>query len=230
VLVERLESIHPNLFWRVSEADFRQQVDTLDADIPYLTDNQIIMGFARIAAHGGGHTRLWLLQHATGFHLYPLRLYWFSDGLYVIAAQDEALVGARVIGIGNATVQEAYEQFMPLISNDNDTALLLWSPLYFIMPEVLAGLGIIDDMDQPNFVLERSDGAPFTYDPSPISVSAYTVWNHGFRYLGYPQRSSDGSQRQPLYLSRYDDENFWFAYLEDMQTLYIQYNAVQSHT
>jgi hypothetical protein len=223
VAVERMEAIHPNLFWRTPEEEFRQQVDDFDAEIPYLTDNQIIMGFARVFAHGGGHTYVWMLQEQTGFRLYPLRLYWFSDGLYVIDAREEELIGARVIQVGDATVEEAYEQFVPMISNDNDTAYLLWSPMYFVMPELLEGLGFIDAVNEPNFLLEAPDGEQFVYNAAPASVNAYGAWNDGW-LVGYPQQS------EPLYLSRHFDENFWYTYLEDSQTLYIQYNHVMRGT
>ncbi len=74
---------HPNLFWRVSEAEFQAAVADLDARIPELTDEAVIVELSRIVSFADGHSFIPLFQSAVAFHLYPLRLYWFSDGLYV---------------------------------------------------------------------------------------------------------------------------------------------------
>lgn len=216
--VQRMEAIHPNLFWRVSEEEFRQQVNDLDAEIPYLTDEQITLGLASLAAHGGGHSYVWLLQNAVDFHLYPLRFYQFSDGVYVIDARDRALIGARLVQVGSATVEEAYEKVIPVISTDNDMGFALWAPLHYLMPEVLQAVGIIEDPTEPNFVLEQPDGELITYNPTAMSANAYMSWSQDW-YVGLPADS------EPLYLTN-RNENFWYDYLEETQTLYIQYNMV----
>jgi hypothetical protein len=95
--------------------------------------------------------------------------------------------------------------------------------MYFVMPELLEGLGFIDDVNQPNFLLEAPDGEQFIYNAAPASVNAYGSWNDGW-LVGYPQQS------EPLYLSRHFDDNFWYTYLEESQTLYIQYNQVSRGT
>ncbi len=88
VLMTRMEDVHPNLYWRVSEEEVETAVNTLNAQIPNLTDQEIIVEFARIVSLFDGHTHLPLFQPNVDFHLYPIRLYQFSDGLFVVDADE----------------------------------------------------------------------------------------------------------------------------------------------
>jgi hypothetical protein len=142
--------------------------------------------------------------------------------LYVLNARDRSLIGSRLVSVGNATVDEAYERIRTVVSNDNEAGVWLWSPVYFIMPEVLLGFGFIEDVAQPNFVLEQPDGRQITYNPPSLTSSAYDRWNSGW-IIGYPM------QPTPLFQSN-PGENFWYRYLEDSDTVYIQYNSVVATT
>ena len=99
-LVSNLQKTHPNLFFQVKQQDFSQAVAQLDASISSKADHEIIVEMARIVALAGdGHTSLSLTQNRTGFHTYPLKLYWFDDGLYVTqaAAQPAAVHAGTAI-------------------------------------------------------------------------------------------------------------------------------------
>lgn len=220
---QRLRDVHPNLFWRTSEAEYSAWVQTLHDDIPYLTDDQIALEFAKLAAIGGGHTYVWLLQDQIGYRLYPLVLYWFSDGLFVIDARNPDWVGAKVVGVGDQTTEAIFEKVKPYISTDNDMGYLLWSPLYFVTPEILEALEIIDDPTQPAFLLQHGDSEPFVANPAPGSVSSYFNWLNRLP-VGLPQDD------EVLYLRDKDQESFWYTVLEDSNTVYVQYNVVETRS
>jgi len=98
-LVDRIRQVHPNPFSTHSREELESLVRDLDERIPILTDSENEMGFARIVALvGDGHSDLIPFQPATGFNMYPLQLYEFSDGLYVTAAAPRYrdLVGWRL--------------------------------------------------------------------------------------------------------------------------------------
>lgn len=221
-MAERLVDIHPNPYFNTSEEVFNQIVADLDASIPNLTDNQIMMEFARIAALFDGHTYLFLLQPEAGFRVYPFRMYQFEDGLYVIKAQETSLIGMRVTHIGNLTAEEAYAQMSPYSSADNLYTLREWVPMLLSSPEALHALGIIEDMNEPNYVLESANGDQVVYNPS-MTAAPQHFGDHLQELAGLPQ------QPEPLYLSN-KFENFWQTVLSDSGTLYIQYNHVYSST
>jgi len=74
---------HKNPYHQVSKRQFEAAVADLDARIPSLQRNEIIVGMMRIAAMvGDGHTRVDARKDTRfGFPSLPLRLYLFDDGL-----------------------------------------------------------------------------------------------------------------------------------------------------
>jgi len=220
VLVERMEAAHPNLYWRVSEAAFRGALDDLAAEIPYLSDEQIALGIVQVTALIDGHTSVNPFQPAIGFHVYPLHVYRFSDGLFVIDAQDENAIGARIVSINGHAAEAVYTQMIPFAPYDNPMTQASIAPLYLTIPEALLAVGIIADVQRPNFLLEHADGTRLTLNPSPQTLDQVPEWHTG-HLMGLNTRTDT------LYLSRFNDEAFWFDYLADSDTLYIQYNAVE---
>ncbi len=237
-LVNALTERHREPFRTISEAQFTSAVDDLNERIPGMTDEQIVFGFMQLVAMiRDGHTFITPLQDELDYHMYPLRLYWFSDGLYIIDALPpyHDSIGKRVVSIGKATVDEAFELIQPTISADNDMSALAIAPIRMILAEELLALGITTNLNEPGFILEDESGQRSTLNLEPISISEYREWVYPTEqtgrtvsvaydeitfFSGLPQRES------PLYLSHRSDESFWMTYLEDSNTLYIQYNFV----
>lgn len=223
-LAEQIRVIHPKPFYRTSESQFSSLVTQIDQDIPYLTRDQIVLQMIQLSAMIDGHTNLPIRQSGLGFHLYPLRLYSFSDGLFVIDAQQpySDSVGARVVGIGGMDEETVWEKLKPLSHHDNEMSVRQVAPVFHLIPEVLMAEGIIKEPTQPAFVVEKSNGERVTLNPQPVPFSEYLAWSNVV-LMALPK------QPQPMYLSRVD-EGFWFTFLQDSKTLYIQYNQVRSTT
>ena len=158
-LAAEMPKRHRNLFHTLSRAEFDRAVRRLDARIPALRRHEIILELARLAARvGDGHTNVAPARDsAIAFHALPLRLYLFADGLYVRAADSAhaGLVGARVLRLGRATAEEAVMAVRPLIGRDNEMGVRFAAPFLLVMPEVLHGLGLIDDLERVPLVVER---------------------------------------------------------------------------
>lgn len=236
-LAEVLIKNHREPFRTIPEQQFNAAVADLNDRIPSLTDQQIVFSFIQLTAMiRDGHTFITPLQDGLDFHMYPLRLYWFSDGLHIIDARTpyQDSIGKRVLSIGAFTVNEAYELIKPTISSDNELSALAIAPIRMILAEELLALGIIPDLNTPEFVLEDASGNQSTLNLAPISISDYREWV----YPKQPPRGISSAydeitfvsglpqQEEPLYLSHRSDKFFWMTYLEDSDTLYIQYNFV----
>lgn len=222
-LAQRMIAVHPNLFWRVSEGDFQTAVSGLEEKIPTLSNEQIIVEFARIASLIDGHTHLPLFQTKVSFHLYPLRLYLFPDGLFVVDADDDHrdLIGGRVVSIGNTPIEEALASVSPLVPRDNEMTIRLLAPVYLTIPEVLQALEVIEDLQRPAFTFEYPDGQSRVVNLMPQATDRYRDWTSLFIELaGLPRRE------EPMYLER-REEYFWHTLLPDQETLYFQFNRVQ---
>ncbi len=218
----RMEQVHYNLYVKTPREVFAKAVADLKSNVPSLQDHEIIVGLRRLTAMAGdGHTGLRLRRDGRYVERrYPLDLYEYSDGLYVQAAAPELdeTVGCKVIGIGNASTQEAYDAIAQICSVDNPMGIKAWVPRYFVIPEVLHALGLIQDMENTTLTLQKSGGEQFTIDLTPISRGplSETV-----------TARADAEAPTPLYLS-HGDEMYWFEYLEDEKLVYFQYNSVRN--
>jgi hypothetical protein len=148
-MAAELRTRHPNPFHQVSRAQFEAAVADLDARIPAMQRNEIVVGMMRIAALiGDGHTRIEPRKDGKfGFPSLPLKLYLFEDGLFVRAASSDyrALVGARIEAIGGVPVAEALRRVAGISPGDNAMGPRLFAPIFLAMPDILQALKLSDD-------------------------------------------------------------------------------------
>ena len=158
-MAAEMRNRHANLYHQVSKSDFDAAVARLDARIPQLKRNQIIVEMMRIAALiGDGHTRIEPRKDpAFGFPSLPVKLYSFDDGLFVRAAapSNQALVGARIEAIGGVPIAEAIARATTLVSRENMMAPRLYVPLYLAMPDILNALGLSNDTRGASLTLSK---------------------------------------------------------------------------
>ena len=219
-LATQLPLLHVNPFTKISRAQFDQAVNNLNTDIPTLRDEEILVRLMRIFAMiGDSHTTLRTQASTVELRSYPLKLYWFSDGLYatsVTSAYRQA-AGARLIRIGSIDVQSAHDAVTDLIPHENEPWLRGLSPGVLVSPEILSALRILPDM-HGKLVFQQPGGAEFTVDMEPISVNSNVQW------VAVPDPAQIPT---PLY-RRHPELNYWFDYVDASRTLYVQYNVCQN--
>lgn len=218
-LAEELPKQHVNLFHTMTQAQFERAVRALRERIPALARHQVIVELARLVALiGDGHSRLDLADGPKiTFQRYPLRLYFYSDGLFVQAAEDAQAVGARVVAIGDTPIAQAYARVRELVSRDNEVWVHHIAPALLVIPEVLHSLKLIEDMQCAPLTIEQPNGARATIDLRPCSSNAPVTWVDAAEQTDAPM---------PLWL-RAPENKYWFTHLPDTNTLYVQYNAVR---
>ncbi len=233
VLATEMPLRHRNLFHTVKREQFEAAVKSLDERIQTMTRNQVIVEFMRIVAMvKDGHTSVagLLWDPKIGFRSYPLSLYFFKDGLFVLTADREHAdaVGARVVKIGSKSADEVYDAIKGLIfhDRDNEFGLKASAPFAMVMPEVLQALGIVEDMDKAQFVLEKN-GKQMTVELSPVmrvSAPVHNTWDF-VKPAGWADARDAAQAPAPLWLKNVNDL-FWYEYLADSKTVYVQFNGV----
>ena len=233
VLATEMPLRHRNLFHTVKREQFEAAVKRLDERIPTLTRNQVIVEFMRIVAMvKDGHTGIagLLWDPKVGFRSYPLSLYFFKDGLYVMTAAREhaEAAGARVVKIGNKSAEQVYDAVKELVfhDRDNEFGLKAAAPIGMTIPEVLNALGIVEDMDKAQFVLEKN-GKQMTLEVSPVvrvKHAVHNTWDY-VKPAGWVDARDAATAPVPLWLKNVKDL-FWFEYLPDSKTFYLQFNGV----
>ena len=206
LLAQQLEAVHPDLFASVPRARFRSAVESAASRADELSENELLVELMRIAALpgiGNGHSGIFPgdPQHRRDLHFYPLRLYAFPDGTYVVDEKGkDGLVGARVTAIGGMPYAEVAKRVQPLVPHDNASNLQGYLPHYVLTAEVLDGLGIADGLSPLEFTFVQG-GKSRSVTLSPVSVPSYvTTFRdpiHGHYPSILPQRKPT-----PLYLRK----------------------------
>jgi hypothetical protein len=231
-LARELPRRHKNLFHAMRREQFDSALAALDRKLPTLARHQVIVELARIVARvGDGHTNLAPTRDPkVGFRTYPVKLYFFKDGLFIRSARrDQAeLVGAKVVRIGRMTSAQAYEAVRELIGRDNEMNARYFAPFLLVMPEVLHAIGAIDDPDSAPLLLEQAGTRTVavlrpsgTAGMMPSDTDMSWAQEAGWVDL----RGLDGP-RTPLWLRGSPRDHLRFEYLPESRTAYVQFNRV----
>jgi hypothetical protein len=229
-LADEMRRTHPNLFHTVPRDEFDAAVERLVARVPELDGDALLVELMRLTALPGprdGHTGLFPLasDHQRPFHLLPIRLWAFPEGLVVVAAPSNPdLLGARLVAIEGTPVEQLSDRVRPLVSRDNESGLLLRLPEYLITTEVLHGLGVTADSTGASLTLESTDGERLDVRlaalPGPRYVDAIgDIWA--------PPPPPSGPT--PLWL-RNRSRTQWLATLDRGRAVYAVYSMTTQST
>jgi Tetratricopeptide repeat len=231
-LARELPRRHKNLFHTISRQQFDSALGALERKLPGLARHQVIVELARLVALvGDGHTNIAPTRDPKiGFHTYPVRLYFFKDGLFIRSAAKPVtdLAGAKVIRIGRLTADEAYLAVRELIGRDNEMNARYFAPFLLAMPEVLHAIGAIEEPDAAPVLLEQggtrvvtvlhpSGLAPMLPSDTDVSWMQEDGW--------VDMRGPDGP-RAPIWLRGDPRVPLRLDYLPESRTAYVQYNKV----
>ena len=185
------------------------------------------MRLAALPGIGNGHTGIFPgdPEHRRDLHFYPLRLYAFGDGTYVVDEKGkDGLVGARLTAIGGVPYAEVAKRVRPLVPHDNASNLQGLLPHYVLTAEVLDGLGIADGLSPLEFTFTQG-GRSRTVTLAPVSVPSYvTTFRdpiHGHYPSLLPRRKPT-----PLYL-RKSASPLWVGTLDRGRAVFVGFNSVQ---
>ncbi len=214
---------------------FLERLADTRARLAELNDDEVVVRLASaIALAGNAHTRLYILRNATELRRLPIRLWWFSDGLYVVRATPEyrSLLGCRVDDVGGLVARLARDRVAPLFAG-NPSWVDYKSVYSLTSPQVLHGLGMIPSADSVSLGVSGCGRARAVVRPLPLARRDGAVeawWDLSPRHPGidsaWVQVLSGGRGALPLYL-RNPGRNYWFEYLPASGVLYFQYNRSQ---
>ncbi len=221
-LHNELISHHPKLYYGEPRHRFDVAVARLEAGLPNMSREQIIMGIARaLATIQDGHTQINPANdQAIGFHRYPIRLYWYSDGLFVRATAPEyrRFAGSRLLDVDGIRVDTIVKRLWPYIHGDNEMTVRDVLPSRLVLAEVLHTVGGATSSAQARFRFQLPDGTMESVILSAVPVSApMNGW----------VTARDVATAAPRYL-RNASRNYWFEYIDSLNAVYAQINAVSN--
>ena len=227
-----IEQIHPDPFRSVSRRRFEADVNALAGRAASLSRDELLVGVLRVIALLGprnGHTGLFPgdPSHTRELHLYPLRLYEFTDGLYVVDAVDRSLIRNKLVAIEGVPVAQVLERVDPLVSRDNDSNLRGLAPHFLLTAEILDGLGIADGAQSADFTFERPGGERVDVSLASVPASQYVSAFADALYGHYPSILPHAAK--PLYLSG-SARPMWTRTLAGGRAVYMAFNSVRRPT
>jgi len=209
-LATELPRLHVDAFARISREVFDGAIQQLRNDVPTLADHEVAVGLLRaVALIGDSHTTLYGVPSSS----FSIAFQWFSDGLYVVstAERDRDLVGARVVGIGGRSIDDALASVATVIPHENEFWLRERAAGFLSTPEILHALRIIPTIHLGSFTFVLRDGSVIERDFEQKARAAV-------QWVDEPSED-----RRPLYL-RNAEANYWHAYIPESQTLFVKYN------
>src|SRR5215813_14002143 len=224
---EQAPKVHKNLFHAMTREQFDAAIQRLKDRVHTLSRNQIIVELVRIVAQiGDGHSYVSLLEPPISFRRYPIKLYEFPDGIYVVAADPKykAIVGGRVVEMGNTSFEQVYRAVVEIVPRDNAMQVKWLAPNYATIAEVLEGLGLANDVEKLDLtVIKDGKRVKARLVPSAPRRAHYHGWD---TEPGWDDARSP-AVAVPLWL-RSPTDAYWFKYLPEEKLLYVQYNQVQN--
>ncbi len=211
---EKLVRMHKNAFHHVSKEEFEKDMDLLYKDVPSLKDYEIIVRLMQITAKvGDGHTGVRL---PSTFKRYPVRLFWFDEGLRVIAATEEYkdLLGTKLLKIGSLSVEEISKKLYSIISQDENKWYFVSTAVAFLnIPEIVGALGLVPDHERASFTFLDSTNKEITRELKVMVVDPQRKWI---------------PVDQPLPLFRQNlNSPFSFTYLPDINAVYLNFKRYE---
>lgn len=225
-LVRTLPEKHVNPFTKVTKEAWLAEAAALESRIPSLAPHEIGVGFMRlVAALGDSHTVASAANIPPGFRAYPIRLFWFADGVRIAAATGEhkALLGARLVRVGSTPIADAVKTVATTFANENEALLKSGAAQALTTAEILHALRLIDSMDAAAFTLAhdvKPEGAAATETTvtlAPIADLKNAKW------VRWPEATG-----APTPLARSRPQAHYWSTLDSATGLYfIQYNRCQ---
>lgn len=215
-LATELPQRHKNLFFHLPRPQFEQEIATLSAAVPQLTDAEIKLGLWRLAAKiGDAHTRIQYDSEQT----FPFALYQFSDGVFVAAATEEqrALLGAQLLKLGDTGIEQAKAIVRQVIPVENESWFKAQFPSYLTDPQLLVLLKILPSADAGRFTFKGRDGKEFSVTLKPLALQPSPQFLRPF----------DGAPDKLPLQYRNPQAFYWYEYLPDTKTLYLNYTRCQ---
>lgn len=183
----------------------------LEANVPRLTNGQIITGLARIVAllHDDE-----TLVDPPPDPSYPLETQWIGAGLYliVVPAADKDLLGGRIVAVDGHPVTDVLAEIRATVDYEDPRLALGMESQLMESPSWLSYLGLVSSIRSATFTVRLPSGRVVSAD-----IESYGA--HG----ALAARPRTVTVPLPFYRQR-SNQPYWMAVLAAQDAVYLKYN------
>lgn len=208
---QQLQQNHMNLYHTVPKEEFVTNVQLLKAQLPTLSDNQVLvrlMGITRLI--GDGHTSfpLWGPKR----HQFPFKLKAIDERFYVYATTEKykSLLGKELLSVNSNPVTDItakLKSIVPFTENAYSNAVRVAQ--YMSFAEVLNGIGVVSADYLAKFTF-RSEN---TSDTIKLSASTEQSLDVSLQLVHAISEDKVGFVRDDL----------WFSASPDKRSVYLKF-------
>jgi Tetratricopeptide repeat len=225
-LSRRVAETHYDPFRNISREDWDREVARISKNVPKMSDHEIIVAMMQLVArlHDGHSVVAAPIDSVYGFHTLPIDFYDFKDGFFVRGADPAyaALVGKRVVRIGEMPIRDALDRVATTVQRDNSQQIRWLAARYLQRVEILDALGVVHGTG-PVIVTVADDGGRET------SIAVTPVAMNGDRepvgIANFTDMSAGAAAPLPLW-RQHPDRNYWFEYFPDSRVVYMKFRVV----
>lgn len=216
------------------KAQISSQIRQL-ATLPQSSEERIFGMMRVLRKLGSGHSQLYPpFQGPNAFHVAPLRLQFFADGLYVVAAKKpyQALLGQQVTAVGCLSSQAWRDAAAELLPHDSASGLSFITSLLMVIPEYSRALGCHTATDQLTLSIEPGQGQK---TPQQVQIPAAQLSMAKLQQmlaLPLPDAQWHAAARRNLPLSAgpaagQNSSLYWYAPIPETRLMYWQLNQLR---
>jgi len=246
-LVHLLEQNHPNPYSKISKVQFKALSRSIERDLPKLSRPEIIVRMMKlVSAIRDGHTTLHPIDPNGFNHWFPVSIYKYSDGFYIVAAdkQYKDLIGSKVLRIGNASAAAAFEKTADLLASDNDFGRE-WNTFFLSSGDALSALRLIERAEELSLEVVGKGNKTRKTTIAAVNLPynlEHRFWGEMFPpgssrsagnyFAGFEQasldewRKRDLKQQTHLPLHLRSRRAYWYAWLPEQKTIYLHMTHV----
>lgn len=215
-LRDQVAMLHFDPDHRTAAAELDRMLLDLSRDVAKFSDEQITARLVVfIGALGAGHDMFWPVGGTRGTLLpFALKVYLFSDGLYIIDAYDPSLIGSRIDVFDSTPTEGVYAAIARAFPGDNDMEVRWQAARHFTQPYTLEALGLVRDAATVRLKVTNAAGQQRTITPERRAFTASS-----------PALTTPRTATVPLYLSRLSEPH-WMQRVDALDALYVQVNAI----
>ncbi|WP_375548706.1 hypothetical protein ABWI01_13690 [Oceanicaulis alexandrii] len=160
VYASELEARHIDLHHTLPEAIFQARLDAIIAELPELTEPQLIAQLMTLHHElGDGHTAIPLWGY--GYDRFPITAMFIGDQLLItgLREQDSEFLGGLVQQVNGLSVDELLSRLAPIAPfAENEGSLRVRSSAYFPVAPLLEAIGASDTSETLTLTVQTASG------------------------------------------------------------------------
>ena len=200
---------HVDPFTLIKKKDFFDEIENIKRSVVSCDADELVVKWLQLNAKiGDGHTVVQLQSK----DFFPLAIYWYAEGLYVVATNDESrkCYHGRVVAVNGIPVDEVVRRITTVIPDTTASCVKQRLPGMIVDPVLLHGLHISSERSNVTYTLLTPGNDTIKVSPVAIDIR---------------DRNQLTGLKSDKFLRSVIRGKYWFKYFDSLRTIYFNYSS-----